>query len=224
MYWGPAGSSVRGIFLARTLEWAAISFSMGFSQPRDLTHISHLAGRFFTTELPGKSILASWYPKCKTFFFFLQNIFQWKHNWTENQRSFHWVHCIFVVNFVFFPSASVMFRPILRWMCVCVQSCPNLCDPIDYSPPGCSVHGIVQARMLEWVAISSCWGSSWSRDQNCISCIFCIAGRFFIAEPLRSPISFFLSSVQFVAQLCPTLCNPMNHSMPDLPVHHQLPE
>jgi len=54
IYWGPAGSSVHGISLARILEWAAISFSMGFSQPRDLTHISHLAGRFFTTELPGK--------------------------------------------------------------------------------------------------------------------------------------------------------------------------
>ena len=35
-----------------------------------------------------------------------------------------------------------------------LQSCPNLCDPIDSSPPGSSVHGILQARTLEWVAIS----------------------------------------------------------------------
>ena len=34
-----------------------------------------------------------------------------------------------------------------------LQSCPSLCDPINYSPPGSSVHGILQARMLEWVAI-----------------------------------------------------------------------
>ena len=34
------------------------------------------------------------------------------------------------------------------------QSCPTLCDPVDYSPPGSSVHGILQARILEWVAIS----------------------------------------------------------------------
>ena len=34
------------------------------------------------------------------------------------------------------------------------QSCPTLCDSMDYSPPGSSVHGILQARMLEWVAIS----------------------------------------------------------------------
>ena len=35
------------------------------------------------------------------------------------------------------------------------QSCPTLCDPMDYSPPGYSVHGVFQARILEWVAISS---------------------------------------------------------------------
>ena len=40
------------------------------------------------------------------------------------------------------------------------QSCPTLCDPMDYSPPGSSVHGILQARELEWVAISSSKGSS----------------------------------------------------------------
>ena len=37
---------------------------------------------------------------------------------------------------------------------VCVFSCVWLCDPMDYSPPGFSVHGIFQARILEWVAIS----------------------------------------------------------------------
>ena len=41
-------------------------------------------------------------------------------------------------------------------MCVCevTQSCPTLCDPMDCSPPGSSVHGILQARILEWAAIS----------------------------------------------------------------------
>ena len=41
-------------------------------------------------------------------------------------------------------------------MCVCAKSlqlCPTLCDPMDYSPPGSSVHGILQARILEWVAM-----------------------------------------------------------------------
>ena len=40
------------------------------------------------------------------------------------------------------------------------QSCPTLCDPVDCSPPGSSVHGILQARILEWVAISFSRGSS----------------------------------------------------------------
>ena len=39
-------------------------------------------------------------------------------------------------------------------LCVCAQSCLTFCDPMDYNLPGSSVHGIFQARMLEWVAIS----------------------------------------------------------------------
>ena len=57
-----------------------------------------------------------------------------------------------------------------------VQSCPTLCDPVDCSPPGSSVHGILQARILEWVAISFSRGSSRPRDQTQVSCI---AGRCF---------------------------------------------
>ena len=45
-----------------------------------------------------------------------------------------------------------------------LQSCPVLCDPTDYSPPGSSVHGILQARTLEWVAMPSPRGSSQPRD------------------------------------------------------------
>ena len=39
-------------------------------------------------------------------------------------------------------------------VCVCAQSCPTLCELMHYSPPGSSVHGIFQARILEWLAIS----------------------------------------------------------------------
>ena len=51
------------------------------------------------------------------------------------------------------------------------QSCPTLCDPMDCSPPGSAVHGILKARILEWVAVSSSAGSSHPRDQTCISCV-----------------------------------------------------
>ena len=51
------------------------------------------------------------------------------------------------------------------------QSCPTLLDPKDYSPPGSSIHGIFQARILEWIAISFCRGSSQLRDQTQVSYI-----------------------------------------------------
>ena len=49
------------------------------------------------------------------------------------------------------------------------QSCPTLCDPMECSLPGSSVHGIFQARILEWVAVSFSRGSSQPRNQTCIS-------------------------------------------------------
>ena len=61
------------------------------------------------------------------------------------------------------------------------QSCPTLCDPKDCRLPGSSVHGILQARRLDWVAILS----SQPRDQTQI---FCIAGRFFIVWATREAI------------------------------------
>ena len=66
----------------------------------------------------------------------------------------------------------------LDGMCVCevAQSCPTLCDPMDCSLTGSSVHGIFQARVLEWVAISFSRGSSPPRNRTPVSRI---AGRCF---------------------------------------------
>ena len=60
-----------------------------------------------------------------------------------------------------------------------LQSCPTFCNPMDCSPPGSSVHGILQARILEWIAMPSSRGSSQLRDQTLVSGISCIAGGFF---------------------------------------------
>ena len=54
------------------------------------------------------------------------------------------------------------------------KSCLTLCDPMDCSPSGSSVHGILPGRILEWVAISSSRGSFWPRDQTSVSCISCV--------------------------------------------------
>ena len=71
---------------------------------------------------------------------------------------------------LFSPISSVLF------LCVCLvaQWYLTLCSPTDCSPSGSSVHRISQARILEWVAISSSRVYSWARDKTCISCVSCI--------------------------------------------------
>ena len=72
-----------------------------------------------------------------------------------------------------------------------LQSCPTLCDPMDHGPPGSSVRGILQARTLEWVAISFSSDKVWSEWREWSE----------------------------VAQSCPTLCDPMDCSLPGSSVH-----
>ena len=66
---------------------------------------------------------------------------------------------------------------LLSLFTISAQSCLTLCDPMDCSLPGSSLHGILQARILEWVAISFSKGSSHTRDRTCVSCIPCIGRR-----------------------------------------------
>ena len=78
------------------------------------------------------------------------------------------------------------------------QSCPTLCDPVDCSPPGSSVHGILQAGILEWVAIPFSRGSSWPRDWTQVSCtaggVFTICdtreAQFAVCAPKRASYLF----------------------------------
>ena len=92
-----------------------------------------------------------------------------------------------------------------------LQSCTILCNLMDCSPPGSSVHGILQARILEWVAIPFSRGPSQPRDRTCI---FCIVGRFFTAEP---------SVRVLVTQSCLTLGDPMDCSLPGSSVYGIVP-
>ena len=80
----------------------------------------------------------------------------------------------------------------------------NSFDPMDHSLPGSSVHGILQARILEWVTIPFSRGSPRPRDQIQVS--FIIEGFFTICE-------------SEVTQSCPTLCNRMDCSLPGSSVH-----
>ena len=64
-----------------------------------------------------------------------------------------------------------------------LQLCLILCDPMDCSPPGSLVHGILQARILVWIAMPSSRASSWPGDQTCIFYSSRIAEWFFTSEP-----------------------------------------
>ena len=94
------------------------------------------------------------------------------------------------------------------------QSCLTVCNPVDCRSPGSSVHGILQARILEWVAMLFSRGSSRPRDQTWVSHM---AGRFFTIWATGDQFSS-------VTQSCPTLCSPMDCSKPGFPVHQKLPE
>ena len=100
-------SPVHGILQTRILEWVAVPFFRGSSQPRDLTQVSHIAAEFFTSWATGEAL----------------------------------------------KGASAAAKSL--------QSCPTLCDPIDGSPPGSPIPGIVQAGILEWVAISFSKAWKW---------------------------------------------------------------
>ena len=94
-------------------------------------------------------------------------------------------------------------------VCVCVkvtQSFPTLCDSINCSPPASFVHGILQARILEWVAMPSSRGSSQPRDQTWVSCI---VGRFFTDWSTREAVEgedlqiiFFDIQINLLLKVC----------------------
>ena len=90
---------------------------------------------------------------------------------------------------LFFNWLTIFYVFIILFVYMLVaQLCLTLCDPKDCSPPGSSVHGILQARMLEWVAIPFSRASSWPRDQTCISSM---AGRFLTVWDTREALYLF---------------------------------
>ena len=76
-------------------------------------------------------------------------------------------------NGTFFGWTSMVISQCMKVKVLVPQSCPTLCNPMDWSPPGSSVYGILQVRTLQWVAISLSKISSWPRNRTWV---FCIAG------------------------------------------------
>ena len=108
--------------------------------------------------------------------------FSWPRNWT-------WVSRIVGRLFTIWATREAPCSSKLGHKCgigLVSKPCLTLCDPTDCSPLGSSVHGILQARTLEWVAISFSRGSSRPRDWICISYI---SGGFFTSESPGEPRS-----------------------------------
>ena len=104
-------------------------------------------------------------------------------------------------------------------ICVCVlvaQSCPTLCDLMVYSLPGFSVHGILQARILEWDTISFSREPSWPRDWIRTSCI---AGGFFTVWATREAL--YLPYQGRILEYCQIL---FSHGERHLNLSHLFPE
>ena len=83
-----------------------------------------------------------------------------------------------------YGGTTCIWMPTMLHMCACVcakllQLCSTVCNPMDLSPPGSSVHEILHARILEWVAIPSFRGSSSPRDPTGVSSVFWLANYFF---------------------------------------------
>ena len=109
-----------------------------------------------------------------------------------------WVYCFcFLVHFWLSNSLCRQLVPTVhRSSALCCRvlfahSCPTLCNPMDYNPPGSSVYGIFQTRVLECVAMPFSRGSSQPRDQTRVSYS---AGGFFTTEPPGKPLTALLPS------------------------------
>ena len=167
----PPGSPVPGILQARTLEWVAISFSSAWKwkvKVKSLSRVRLLATPWTAAHQAFPSMRFSrqeyWsglpLPSPPVFVVSLNS---WGRKESETTERLNWTE---LLNLNFWVS---------EWVKV-TQSCLTLCNPMDCSPPASLVHEILQARILEWVAISFSRGSSQPRDQTQVSHI---AGWFF---------------------------------------------
>ena len=113
-------------------------------------------------------------------------------------------HSIYLLNtdiqYIFIGLGSLCLLSHSWSLLVCVshtRMCPTLCDPTDCSPPSSSVHGILQARILEWVVIPFSRGSSQPRDRTQVSSI---SGRFFTIWATREAQSLLTCMLSYSVQ------------------------
>ena len=165
------GSSVHGILQARILEWVALPFSRGSFQPRDWTQVSCIAGGFFTTEPPGKphlfiSLTIRSLPLTQTLKVFISLPERWSALTTCLMTIFpNNTHPVGKALAQEKSSRNLNFRVlIILPMCCCAESLRLFATPWSVVCQAPLSMGILQARILEWVAMPSSRGSSQPRD------------------------------------------------------------
>ena len=102
-------------------------------------------------------------------------------NRLETDASFKILHCTRVFVLQLYCASYFLLKWKKKKESEVVQSCPTLCNPMDYNLPGFSAHGIISARILEWVDISF----SWARNRTRVSCI---SGRWLTNWAVRGVI------------------------------------
>ena len=161
-----------------------VAYEILVSQPGIEPAYPVLEGRFLITGPPGKSQPFLNMMRLNVFFSFSSYVLMGN----GNSSLFHFLTRAFSLS--------------LCWMCSATQSCPTLWGLLAGGPSASYVHGIFQARLLEWVAICYSWGSFWPRDQTCISCI---SGGCFTTEPPGKPLvsSFWVEKILSVSRKQP---------------------
>ena len=150
----PMDNTVHGILQARILEWVVFPFSRGSSQPRAQTWVSCTAGGFYTSwatrgaktpSMGNLSLLQRIFPtpesnrgllNCRQILYQLSYQGSPSSRGRSTQQIHQQIKQLYVVT-----------RAMKKRIQLC-QSCLTLCDPINYSPPGSCVHGILQAKIL----------------------------------------------------------------------------
>ena len=181
------GSSVHEILQASILKWVAMLSSRGSSQPRGWTWVSCIASRLFTTESP---LLCP-----KLTYKLSNNKCDWKFPGGPVINSIlpvqgYRFNPYSLSSRLTYPTAAVAAAAAML-----LQSCPTLRDPIDGSPPGSPIPGVLQARTLEWVAISFSNAWKWKVKVKLLSRVQLLATPWTAA--LQTPPSMGFSKQEY---------------------------
>ena len=170
------GSSVHGILQARIPEWVVIPFFRGSSRPRGQIHLfgigrqilyrlSHQGSPLYLVQRPDHTHIQRNTEHSLIHHFNILAYMRFT-TWKELRYINTWLKFILIGNRTCLYIAMEVSMKSL-------QSYLTLCDPTDCSPQGSFDHEILQAKILEWVAIPFSRGSSQPRDWTCVSCCCC---------------------------------------------------